>query len=71
MVLTVKLEQVHLLSVHLVVFTFPLKLCPVLLPQVYLPAERLPLSLQFTPQHGYAQLHALPLFLLFRADRGE
>lgn len=47
-------------------FTFLLKLCSVLLPQVHLPAEGLPLSLQFTPQHANAQLHALSLLLLLR-----
>lgn len=45
-------------------FTFLLQLRPVFLPQVYLPAECLPLPLQLTTQHSNAQMHALPLFLL-------
>ncbi|TNN76935.1 hypothetical protein EYF80_012781 [Liparis tanakae] len=39
--------------------------------EVDLPAQGLPLPLQFAPQHGNAQLHALSLLLLLGARQRE
>ena len=50
--------------------TFLVKLRPLLLPLVRLPAQRLPLALQLAAQHTEAQLHALPLLLLLTGPAG-
>lgn len=52
-------------------FTFLLKLSSLLLPQVDLSAQSLPLPLQFTTKHSDTQLQALSLLLLLRANIGK